>query len=282
MGYPDSTTLRLVGSSTRHFSARTLLVDHRAVTPGARGKSAGMTECADQVTVEGDLIRFTVVRSRRRRKTITITIDETRGVVVAAPVRTSEKQVRELVRKRAAWIRGHLAVAPAPRRAPASGDSLPFLGRNIPMLVRITPSPRPAVALADREIQVLLPDSVDEDARPGVIARALDRWYHERARDDLATRTAAWSQTTGTTPTAVLVRNQRRRWGSCGADGTLRFNWRLVMAPPEVVDYVVVHELVHIRVPNHSLAFWSEVERYLPDYRALRARLKEIGPTLAL
>jgi hypothetical protein len=79
-----------------------------------------------------------------------------------------------------------------------------------------------------------------------------------------------------------MIRNQRRRWGSCSADGTLRFNWRLVMAPPAIIEYVVVHELAHLRVPNHSPAFWAEVARFIPDYKARRTALRQLGPSLSL
>jgi predicted metal-dependent hydrolase len=81
-------------------------------------------------------------------------------------------------------------------------------------------------------------------------------------------------------PSRVLVRDQRRRWGSCAPDGTLRFNWRILMAPPHVVDYVVVHELAHLSVRNHSSTFWAEVERILPRYREAQATLKQVGPSL--
>jgi predicted metal-dependent hydrolase len=80
----------------------------------------------------------------------------------------------------------------------------------------------------------------------------------------------------------VLIRAQRQRWGSCGPDGTLRFNWRILMAPPTLIDYVVVHELAHLRYKHHDSAFWAEVSRLLPDYQLRRARLKEVGPRLSL
>jgi predicted metal-dependent hydrolase len=80
----------------------------------------------------------------------------------------------------------------------------------------------------------------------------------------------------------VLTRDQRQRWGSCGPDGTLRFNWRIVMAEPTLIDYVVVHELLHIQIRNHSQEFWSAVAAVMPDYRVCRTRLREMGPYLTL
>jgi predicted metal-dependent hydrolase len=80
----------------------------------------------------------------------------------------------------------------------------------------------------------------------------------------------------------VLLRDKKRRWGSCAKDGTLRFNWRLVMLEPAIVDYVVVHEIAHLVRPHHRPSFWAEVERLIPDYRARRKRLGEQGAGLPL
>ena len=87
---------------------------------------------------------------------------------------------------------------------------------------------------------------------------------------------AAREPDTCTIAKAVLVRDQRRRWGSCSVDGTIRFNWRIAMVPPEFVDYIAVHELCHLRHPNHSPAFWAAVMSVLPTAKELRKRLSEI------
>ena len=79
------------------------------------------------------------------------------------------------------------------------------------------------------------------------------------------------------TPSRVLIRNQRKRWGSCSSDGSIRLNWRIVMAEAALIDYVVVHELAHLAVMDHSPRYWSVVERALPDYKARRKRLNEVG-----
>ena len=86
-----------------------------------------------------------------------------------------------------------------------------------------------------------------------------------------------WPETPG-----VLVRDQRQRWGSCAPDGTLRFNWRVVMLKPDLVEYVVVHELAHLNVNNHSTEYWSLVSRFLPDVQQRRHRLREAGRVLPI
>src|SRR3990170_282249 len=90
-------------------------------------------------------------------------------------------------------------------------------------------------------------------------------------------RVECWTKVVELSPTRILIRDQRKRWGSCSADGTLRFNWRLILAPPTLIDYVVVHELLHLRVKNHSRAFWTEMARFMPDYQTRRLALKQIG-----
>ena len=80
----------------------------------------------------------------------------------------------------------------------------------------------------------------------------------------------------------ILIRDQRRRWASCSPDGTLRFNWRAIMAPPALLDYVVAHELAHLRVRNHTSEYWSVVSQAIPDYCLRRQRLREVGPLLSI
>ena len=106
---------------------------------------------------------------------------------------------------------------------------------------------------------------------------AQEKELRERARSVLAQRTAYFARQIGVTYGRITVRDQKTRWGSCSQAGNLNFNFRLILAPPEVLDYVVVHELCHRRQMNHSAQFWQEVAQVLPDYRARKAWLTENG-----
>ena len=106
---------------------------------------------------------------------------------------------------------------------------------------------------------------------------ALERWYREQARKRIAWRTAYFARHMGVTYGRISIRAAKTRWGSCSAEGNLNFHWKLILMPPEILDYVVVHELAHRKEMNHSDRFWAEVERVLPDYRQRRAWLKEHG-----
>ncbi len=228
-------------------------------------------------------IRFVVMRSDRRKKTIEVRVDRG-GVIVAAPRATSTAQIREVVAKRAAWILSRLGegLASDPARALASGRRLPYRGGELCLEVMESPDSRVRVRLVGAVLRVTVPTNLAEAARDESIRAALMHWYARRATEWLGEAVTAWSAASKYVAARVLVRDQRRRWGSCAADGTLRFNWRIVMAEPALLEYVVVHELVHLRHKNHAREFWDAVGVVMPDYRQRRARLKEIGPKLTL
>lgn len=111
---------------------------------------------------------------------------------------------------------------------------------------------------------------------------ALKKRYKDAARDYIPKRVAYFQTMTGGNYTRITIRDQKTRWGSCSSNGTLSFNWRLMLAPPAILDYVVVHELCHLTHMNHSSAFWATVESVYPDYRTARKWLKEHGHELVL
>lgn len=230
------------------------------------------------------LIEYSVTRSRRRRKTIEITLDHGEGVLVAAPVHATAEQIRQVVLKRATWIvrrAGDELLRPR-RKELVSGESLPYLGRQARLFVRKAEERRTGVEFEHWAFHITVPMGLDGQERRASIEVALVKWYREHAVERLGERTAHWAKVAGWQPSRVLVRDQRQRWGSCSPDGMLRFNWRIVMAAPTLIDYVVVHELVHLQVRTHSPAFWAEVGRLMPDYGIRRALLKEQGPRLTL
>lgn len=227
-------------------------------------------------------IEYRLVRSNRRRRTIEITV-EPDGVRVSAPMRTPNAEIEAAVREREAWIRRHLAV---PREAPrvatyVDGEPLTFLGRATPLLVSERPG-RARAALDFFNLRVSVPPRLEAGPRQAAVRSAVLTWYRERAAEVIPLRVEGWSKAMGCQPSRVVVKEQKQRWGSCGPDGVLRFNWRLVLAAPALLDYVVVHELAHLRHPHHGPVFWRAVARTMPDYRERRSRLREWGRTLAI
>lgn len=229
-------------------------------------------------------IDYTVIRSRRRKKTIEITLDHQDGVLVAAPIDAPPQQVAEMVRKRAGWIirkAGESILHPL-RKELVSGESMPYLGRQARLLVEPADVKRVKVAFSHWSFRVTLPYGLVGEERRSAITQALEKWYKARAADRLTDRIGRWAPEVGCQPRKVLIRNQRQRWGSCSPDRTLRFNWRVIQVEPGLIDYVVVHELAHCLVRNHSASFWDEVSRVLPDYRIRRQHLKGAGGQVVL
>jgi len=219
------------------------------------------------------------VRSPRRRRTIEVTVNDTAGVRVAAPMRVPLRLIEEFLARRARWLEGQLErQAQRATRAPSeygSGDTLPFLGDRLHLLVR-EKTGKPAVMSMLGALEVTVPKEMNGKRRATVVA-ALERWYHGQAESELRTRVGRFATVMGIAPPAVLIRSQKHLWGSCSPRGVMRFNWRLIMAPPHLVDYVVVHELCHVRHPHHQKPFWDAVQAVLPDYRARRAELRRDG-----
>jgi predicted metal-dependent hydrolase len=244
--------------------------------------SAGIDGERGSVQFGNTVIEFTVTRSARRKKTIEITLDHAEGVLVAAPLATPPERIRQVVLKRAAWIvRQSSEEILHPRRKEfVSGESLLYLGREARLTVVHADVRRVSVEFEHWEFRIVVPAQLNGEERRAAVGSAVVNWYRARAGERLAERAEIWAKKADLTPAGVLVRDQRQRWGSCSPDGVLRFNWRIVMAPPAVIDYVVVHELVHLRSRTHSDAFWLEVARLMPDYGIRRSLLKEIGQRL--
>lgn len=213
---------------------------------------------------------------RSRRKTIALVILADGSLVVRAPLRATKRQIEELVEQKERWIRAKQDFArSAPRIQPktfSQGEQFMYLGKLYPLHIRdIT---RKDLVLEDRFI---LPGNALPQA-----AILFSNWYRRQALMVISNRVELYARQIGLTYQQVRISSARTRWGSCSSSGKLSFTWRLVMAPIEVIDYVVVHELVHTLEHNHSRAFWIKVERIMPDYRQKMEWLKANGDRLRL
>lgn len=238
----------------------------------------------DCITFGSTPIEYEVVRSHRRRKTVQIALDPARGILVSAPLDTPSERIRTIVTRHASWLVRRASpdiLRPTPK-AFISGESLSYLGRSVQLFVTSAEVKQISVQFTHWAFRITVPATISPEERSARIKQAVERWYMRQALGRLSQRVDRWAEVAGYAPAAVLIRSQRQRWGSCSAAGVLRFNWRIIMAPPTLIDYVVIHELAHLRVPNHSTAFWIEVARLAPDYKQRRAQLKELGPSLSL
>ena len=233
---------------------------------------------------DGAAIEYTVQRSRRRKKTVQISVANG-AVVVSAPWRAANREIEEVVRGKGGWILERLRAAAQepPPLGLVTGESLPYLGRELPLVVQEGKVRKASAVLDGGRLLVTLPAGLDAAARREAARAALVAWYRAQAAQVLADSVARWLPALGRREMPrILVREQRTRWGSCSADGTLRFSWRLAMMDPELIDSVAVHELAHLDVMNHSPDFWAVVQRAMPDALLRRQRLNEAGRRLPL
>lgn len=215
-----------------------------------------------------------IVRSRRR--TIALVVTEDAMLVVRAPYHTPLEYIKNLVGKKSAWIRRKISEMPKRGQAPAkefeNGEKFFHLGKQYDLC--IVENTAADVELKDH---LCLAQQALPEAR-----NVLMRWYRSEALKKITERCRWYATMTGCTPSSLKITGARKRWGSCGAKGSLNFSWRLIMAPPEVIDYVIVHELIHIGQMDHSKQFWNKVGGILPDYAQQRKWLREHDRLLTL
>jgi predicted metal-dependent hydrolase len=215
-------------------------------------------------------LEYTIRRSPRARR-IRVKVDPHDGVEVVIPQRATHKQAQAAIVELRPWIDRRLQEVHAARaRLQPPPGTVPFLGAHLRL--RHEPGRTRAHRSGD---ELRLPAHNPHEA--------LERWYRAQARTEIAPRLTNATAALGITkPTTLAIRNQRTRWGSCSSTGTMSFNWRLVLAPEPVLDYVVWHEACHLVVMDHSRRFWALVERHVPDYREPRRWLRRNGAALVL
>jgi hypothetical protein len=224
----------------------------------------------NQLTV--DDLHLEVRRSARRRS-VQITVDRSGELLLSAPESCSTSVMEKFVREKRFWIYTKLAEkdalgVAAPKKEFVSGEGFPYLGRSYRLL--LVEEQGVMVKLEQGRFKMLR--SAAERGRDHMI-----RWYSERGQPWLQRRAERFQRRVGVKPAVVTVQDLGFRWGSCGKGGRLHFHWRSVLLPPPVIEYIVVHELVHLIEPHHTPAFWTRVERAMPDFAARRLWLAERG-----
>ena len=210
---------------------------------------------------------------RRRRRTLGAMVDE-RGLRVVAPLRLPLREVEAFLHSKARWITAKLQLWAArgkPRSLSGrSGESFPVFGREVTLLVLQGPA---KVTLTEDMLTLQL-------RKPEKALDALKSWLRAQALQQAAKRAAHYAAQLGLPPPPVALSNARTRWGTCSARGRLRISWRLAHLAPELADYVVAHEVAHLKEMNHSRRFWSVLETLYPDCRSARQRIRRAAATL--
>ena len=202
---------------------------------------------------------------------------------MVVPRRMSVKGLEPFLASKRPWVERTLRrLREAQRDGPIAdlrdGGSVPYLGRRLGLSVQVESGrARSLVRQRGELLEVIVAEAELETLRA-----ALEHWYRRRARAEVGTRLDAATARAGTGYVRLVVRDQRTRWASCSSSGTMSFNWRLLLAPEEILSYVVEHEVAHLEVPAHSARFWALVARRCPDHEACRRWLRRHGPALRL
>ncbi len=254
-----------------------------------------------ELDIGGDTFGYTLHRVVGR-KHVHLVVDEDARLQVRAPWRFSCESAAEVVIENLLWVRGALerATRACVKRAPlVTGTSLPVLDEELRLELRVaaqmdllTPVDRGRVTRKVRDafgtrdgwiarrggvLQVVSLSLTHAAPRPLVEA-----WYRREAKRRLPARLAPYARTLGVEPKRISIRAQRTRWGSCSSQGTICLNWRLMLLPSDLCDYILVHELCHLRHLDHSEKFWALVDLVFPDFAEREVRHESIQGILAL
>ncbi len=221
-------------------------------------------------------LSYQLIRSRKRRKTISLHIKEDGKIVVYAPYRTPKWEIEKFFNEKESWIvekrsEKERSIKEAEKTF-ISGEKFLFLGELFPLEIQDN-NKEPPLKLSFGKF--VLDKNHIEEARDLFI-----KWYKEEAKERIIGRIDYYSKRLQLFPKGVKITSAKYRWGSCSRDDRLSFSWRMIMASFSIIDYILIHELVHIKEKNHSKRFWNYLESVHPDYKKHRLWLKENGSSL--
>ncbi|MEO6117611.1 MAG: SprT family zinc-dependent metalloprotease [Methylotenera sp.] len=223
----------------------------------------------------GDELHYQL--ERRQRRTVGLKITAT-GLVIHAPKRIAMPLLESIIVEKAGWIRKKLAALNTnkiPELQWQDGEQLLFLGNTITLDIQHD-SRSKAVAYEPGFLQLAMPNHADQT----VVAHKVIQWYKKQAITDFARRLEIFSTKLGVNFSSLSLSNAKSRWGSCNSRKEIRLNWRLLQAPPHIINYVICHELAHLKEMNHSAKFWAVVASIFPDYKIAEKELKVLSPML--
>lgn len=214
-----------------------------------------------------------------KRKSIGIYVREDASVLVRAPFGVKKKTIDTLVQKRADWIakaQNEIQKRNKQRKETSlkEGQKIYLLGK--PYRLQMQSDQKEDAVLLKEDTLVLMTKANQIEYQEAV----LEAFYRIKAKQYLSERVQVFAKKMGVTFGRITIKNQKTRWGSCSSKGNLNFNWKIMMAPIEVIDYLVVHELAHRKEMNHSSRFYAEMQKIMPDYKVWQRWLKENGKTL--
>lgn len=223
--------------------------------------------------------------SRIKRISIRITPEKIR---VSAPARTPKEEIQTFLEKNQEWILENWAklqeIANQSQRHYVAGEKIPYLGKKLTLNISDSSLKmiRATYNKDQKSLEISIPQNIPQDLRQDAIREILVKWYKQTARATFLQKLDSWSREMGVTYNKFRLKEQKTRWGSCSSLGNINLNWRAIMAPEPEVDYLVIHELSHLKYMDHSREFWEHVADFCPKYKEHRQWLRRNGHTLVL
>ncbi len=223
----------------------------------------------------GETISYLLEHRPRRTVGLKITAD---GLVVHAPKRIFAFQLNQILQEKSGWILSKLQARAASQVDTIEwidGEHLLYLGQDIQLTI-VKNSNNKALVLDANTLLMATPTPDNHT----LVHRKVVHWYQKQAMADFGRRLTILAAKLGVPTPPLTLSNAKSRWGSCNSRGEVRLNWRLLQAPPSIINYVICHELAHLKQMNHSAKFWAVVESLFPDYKQAEKALKALSPQL--
>lgn len=246
-----------------------------------------------QLIYNSEEIQVHIIRSKR--KTLCMTVNKDGSVTVKAPhLFPTEQEIARFVEQKAEWIlkqrqrqqdREDMKLV----RRFETDYSFPYLGEE--RLVEMQSAKKTSISYIDERIIIQSPycealesdyEAPENEKTIGKLQSDLKKWYKKQAFAYISKRVEYYQDIVGVTVTSVSIKSRKSQWGSCDSNGNLTFSWRLIMASPEAIDYVVIHELCHRKHMDHSREFWNELQKYMPDFKKNKQWLEEHSVNLTI
>ncbi|AVR01068.1 hypothetical protein OBCHQ24_04860 [Oceanobacillus iheyensis] len=221
----------------------------------------------------------------QERNDIKISVDIVNGVIVYTPNSLDESKLHMMMQKKAPWISQKIQelnevnkkVQP---KEIVSGEKLPYLGRNYRLKVNKEPVQYATIQFKQGRFIATVPRAWSQERTQNDLEQKLIAWYRQHGLKKINERAKEYQAMLGVTPRTLKLKTQHKRWGTCTPSGDIYLNWRIIMAPIRVIDYIIVHELAHLIVPEHSESFWRLVRTTLPHYKEAKEWLRLHGVEL--
>lgn len=232
----------------------------------------------ESITINNQEIPLTFRRSKRAR-CLRLQIDNEGEITLVAPWLFGKRIINKFLQQHTGWIEKHLQkfekqkkLRPKPKYQ--TGDVFYYFGEQVILDIKPSSRKRPTIKIRDNQMAITLHRDVSKTDGVAAIKKTIENFYKKKADEVIHDRLQFFNEHYGLKYKRVTMRNQKSRWGSCSRLKNLNFNWRLIMAPIEVIDYVVAHELCHIKEMNHSPKFWNLLTQTIPDYKERRKWLR--------